>query len=126
MRAAFGFGGQKCSANSRVYVERPVHDELVRRLVEKPEAITIGDPVDRRNWLGPVIDQRAVDRYGQAVGEARRDGRVLIARRRSGDRFGGGWEFPGGKIEPGESPEESLRREIDEELGMAIEIGPCL
>jgi 8-oxo-dGTP diphosphatase len=55
-----------------------------------------------------------------------RDGRVLIARRRSGDRFGGVWEFPGGKIEPGESPEESLRREIDEELGMAIEIGPCL
>jgi 8-oxo-dGTP diphosphatase len=55
-----------------------------------------------------------------------RDGRVLIARRRSGDRFGGVWEVPGGKIEPGESPEEGLRREIDEELGMAIEIGPCL
>ena len=38
MRSAFGFGGQKCSANSRVYVERPVHDELVRLLVEKTEA----------------------------------------------------------------------------------------
>ena len=47
MRSAFGFSGQKCSANSRVYVERPVHDELVRRLVEKTEAITIGDPTDR-------------------------------------------------------------------------------
>ena len=78
MRSAFGFSGQKCSANSRVYVERPVHDELVRRLVEKTEAITIGDPVKRENWLGPVINQQAVARYEQAVSEARRDGRVVI------------------------------------------------
>jgi 1-pyrroline-5-carboxylate dehydrogenase len=78
MRSAFGFGGQKCSANSRVYVERSVHDDLVRRLVEKTEAITIGDPVKRENWLGPIIDQRAVDRHQQAVSEARRDGQVFI------------------------------------------------
>jgi 1-pyrroline-5-carboxylate dehydrogenase len=78
MRSAFGFSGQKCSANSRVYVERPVHDELVRRLVEKTEAIAIGDPVKRENWLGPVINQRAVDRYDEAVAEARRDGRLVI------------------------------------------------
>src|SRR3954469_13759922 len=78
MRSAFGFSGQKCSANSRVYVERPVHDELIRRLVEKTEAITIGDPVKRENWLGPVINQKAVDRYEKAVAEARRDGRIVI------------------------------------------------
>ena len=78
MRSAFGFSGQKCSANSRVYVERPVLAEFTRRLVEKTEAITIGDPLDKRNWLGPVINQRAVDRYTEAVGEARRDGRVII------------------------------------------------
>ncbi|HVQ23110.1 MAG TPA: aldehyde dehydrogenase family protein, partial [Candidatus Saccharimonadia bacterium] len=78
MRSAFGFGGQKCSANSRVYVERPVHDELVRLLVEKTEAITVGDPLKRENWLGPVIDQKAVDRHQQAVKEARRDGQVFI------------------------------------------------
>jgi 1-pyrroline-5-carboxylate dehydrogenase len=76
MRSAFGFGGQKCSANSRVYVEKPVHDELVRLLVEKTEKITIGNPVERQNWLGPVIDQKAVDRYQKAVSEARRDGTV--------------------------------------------------
>ena len=58
MRAAFGFGGQKCSANSRVYVEREVHDELVQRLVEETEQIVIGDPLVRANWLGPIIDQR--------------------------------------------------------------------
>ena len=77
MRSSFGFGGQKCSANSRVYVEKPVHDELVRLLVQKTEAITIGDPLLRENWLGPVIDQKAVDRHQAASAEARRDGRVL-------------------------------------------------
>jgi 1-pyrroline-5-carboxylate dehydrogenase len=77
MRSAFGFGGQKCSANSRVYVERPVHDELVRMLVEKTEKLTVGDPILRENWLGPVIDQKAVDRHQKAVAEARKDGAVF-------------------------------------------------
>ena len=77
MRSAFGFGGQKCSANSRVYVERPVHDELVRLLVEKTEKITIGNPIPRESWLGPIIDARAVARHQQAVAEARRDGTVF-------------------------------------------------
>ena len=77
MRSAFGFGGQKCSANSRVYVEQPVHDELVRMLVEKTEKLAIGDPILRENWLGPIIDQKAVDRHQQAVAEARRDGTVF-------------------------------------------------
>ena len=78
MRSAFGFGGQKCSANSRVYVEKAVHDELVRMLVEKTEQITVGDPIKREYWLGPVIDQKAVDRHQNAVAEARRDGNVYI------------------------------------------------
>ena len=77
MRASFGFGGQKCSANSRVYVERQVHDDLVQKLVEKTEQLVIGDPLLRQNWLGPVIDQRAVDRHQQAVADARRDGTVF-------------------------------------------------
>jgi 1-pyrroline-5-carboxylate dehydrogenase len=92
MRAAFGFGGQKCSACSRVYVERPVHDELVRQLVEKTAAITIGDPLERRNWLGPVINARAVARYENAVGEARLAGRLAIGGERlTGDGLDRGW-----------------------------------
>ena len=94
--AAFGFGGQKCSANSRVYVERPVHDELVRLLVEKTEAITIGDPLVRANWLGPIIDQRAVDRHQTAVAEARRDGTVFIG----GERLTDGDLARGFYVEP--------------------------
>ena len=86
IRSAFGFGGQKCSANSRVYVEKPVHDELVKLLVEKTEAITIGDPLLRENWLGPIVDQRAVDRHQQAVAEARRDGRVFVGGEHLTDR----------------------------------------
>ncbi len=77
MRSAFGFGGQKCSANSRVYVERPVHDDLVRLLVEKTEQITIGNPIPREHWLGPIIDAKAVARHQQAVKEARADGTVF-------------------------------------------------
>ncbi len=76
MRSAFGFGGQKCSANSRVYVQRSVHDELVQKLVEQTERLTIGDPLKRENWLGPVTDARALERFKQAVAEARAEGTV--------------------------------------------------
>jgi 8-oxo-dGTP diphosphatase len=53
-----------------------------------------------------------------------RDGQVLIAQRRKQDRHPLKWEFPGGKVEPGESPPEALARELREELGVEAEIGP--
>jgi 8-oxo-dGTP diphosphatase len=60
------------------------------------------------------------------AGIIERDGKVLIARRRPGKHMGGKWEFPGGKIEPGETPEESLARELEEELSVRAEIGGFL
>jgi 8-oxo-dGTP diphosphatase len=51
-----------------------------------------------------------------------RDGRVLAARRTAPPEAAGRWEFPGGKVEPGESPEQAVVREIHEELGCAIEV----
>ena len=51
------------------------------------------------------------------------NGRVLIARRRPGASQAGMWEFPGGKVRPGESPAQCLKREIQEELGIEIAVG---
>ena len=48
------------------------------------------------------------------------DGRVLICKRPEGKALAGLWEFPGGKVEPGEGPEAALIREMDEELGITI------
>ncbi len=52
------------------------------------------------------------------------EGRVLMARRPEGVHLAGLWEFPGGKIESGESPEQCLVREIQEELGVTCQVGP--
>jgi 8-oxo-dGTP diphosphatase len=48
------------------------------------------------------------------------DGRVLIAQRPEGKQLAGLWEFPGGKVEPGETPEIALIRELEEELGIEV------
>jgi 1-pyrroline-5-carboxylate dehydrogenase len=76
-RSAFGLSGQKCSACSRVYVDRGVSEEFRARLVAKTRALRVGDPAERDVFVGPVINSRAVATYEAAVAEARRDGRVL-------------------------------------------------
>ena len=53
------------------------------------------------------------------------DGRVLLCRRPEGKQLAGLWEFPGGKVEAGETPEAALIRELDEELGIQVR-SPCL
>lgn len=52
------------------------------------------------------------------------DGKLLVCQRRRTDSFGLMWEFPGGKLEPGETPPEALARELQEELGVVARIGP--
>ncbi|MFN2484327.1 MAG: aldehyde dehydrogenase family protein [Candidatus Limnocylindria bacterium] len=79
MRSAFGFDGQKCSANSRVYVERAVAHDFLDRLIEKAHGVRVGDPTQRENWMGPVIDETALRRFREAVEEAKRDGGRVVA-----------------------------------------------
>jgi 8-oxo-dGTP diphosphatase len=52
--------------------------------------------------------------------------RLFVAKRRAGGDLGGKWEFPGGKVEPGESDEDALRREYLEEFGLAVQTGEAL
>lgn len=88
-RSAFGLSGQKCSACSRVYVDRRVAAPFIDRLVEKARALKVGDPTSREVFTGPVINARAVATFEAAAAEARRDGRILVG----GQRLTGGeWD----------------------------------
>lgn len=66
---------------------------------------------------------RTIEVVGAVI---RRGAEVLIAQRMPGKHEALLWEFPGGKLEPGEAPEACLAREIQEELGVAIRVGPVL
>jgi 1-pyrroline-5-carboxylate dehydrogenase len=76
VRSAFGLQGQKCSACSRVFVERPVAGALRALLRDKSEAIRVGDPTLRENWMGPVINASAHQRYQRCVDNLRTHGRI--------------------------------------------------
>jgi 1-pyrroline-5-carboxylate dehydrogenase len=77
VRSAFGLQGQKCSAASRVFIEEPVYDDLVPRLVELTEKLTIGDPTQQATYLGPVINQNAYQDYKNFSEELSQAGRIL-------------------------------------------------
>jgi 8-oxo-dGTP diphosphatase len=68
-----------------------------------------------------AMSQRPQTVVGAVIVDA---GRVLAARRIQPAELAGHWEFPGGKVEPGENPGDALTREIREELGATIEVGP--
>jgi 1-pyrroline-5-carboxylate dehydrogenase len=74
VRSAFGMGGQKCSALSRLYVDHRVADELLERLLQRTASLTIGDPSRRENWLGPVATQSGYDDYARYAALLRADG----------------------------------------------------
>jgi 8-oxo-dGTP diphosphatase len=67
-----------------------------------------------------------VKRVRVVAAVVRRGEAVLVTRRSDRPGVPGQWEFPGGKVEPGEAEPDALRREIREELGCALEVGPLL
>jgi 1-pyrroline-5-carboxylate dehydrogenase len=77
VRSAFGLQGQKCSACSRVYIEEPVYDELVPRIVELTNKLNIGDPTDRQVYLGPVINNSSYEDFKQFAEELSQAGNIL-------------------------------------------------
>jgi len=81
-RSAFGLQGQKCSAASRIFVEKPVKDALVKKMLEQLERTNIGDPTQRENWLGPVANASGAKSYDGYVEDLKKTGRILFGGRR--------------------------------------------
>jgi|CXWL01.1.fsa_nt_gi 1-pyrroline-5-carboxylate dehydrogenase len=96
-RSAFGFGGQKCSACSRVYVEQAVYQPFLDRLLAETASLAVGSPLDRGTFCGPVIDARAVARYLATLEAVRAAGGEILAGGRvhgEGDRGHGFYVEP--------------------------------
>lgn len=79
VRAAFGYGGQKCSATSRVYVQKDIKRRFLAALKERVAKVAVGDPRDKETFMGPVINAKAVETFKKAVDEARQSGAQMIA-----------------------------------------------
>jgi 1-pyrroline-5-carboxylate dehydrogenase len=78
VRSAFGMGGQKCSACSRVYVHRSVYDSFMKKLVEKTnEIVKVGDPLKKETFLGPLVNKGAFEDFKRFTAIAKRDGKVV-------------------------------------------------
>ncbi|HEV2137631.1 MAG TPA: aldehyde dehydrogenase family protein [Nitrososphaerales archaeon] len=79
VRAAFGYGGQKCSATSRVYVQKEVKNKFLSALKERVAKLNVGDPRDKQTFMGPIINEKAVEKFQSSVIDAKQSGAGLIA-----------------------------------------------
>ncbi len=76
--AAFGYSGQKCSAASRVYVNESIKEEFVSKLLDKMRTFKIGNPINKENYVGPLISEKAFSRYKESIEEGKNSGRVIF------------------------------------------------
>jgi hypothetical protein len=76
-RSAFGMGGQKCSACSRVFVQEAVADRFLGRLKELAENAVVGDPSDKKTFLGPVGVKSGYEDFKRFVELAKKDGKIV-------------------------------------------------
>jgi 1-pyrroline-5-carboxylate dehydrogenase len=77
MRAAFGYGGQKCSDCSRVNVQKNIAGEFIKKLSEKTNSLKIGLPWKKDVFLGPVINKAAKEKFQSVIDLAKKDGQIL-------------------------------------------------
>jgi len=78
LNAAFGYGGQKCSACSRVYVHQSIYASFNEMLKNKTENLKIGLPWKKEVFLGPLIHKNAYERFKKVVEIAKRDGEIIV------------------------------------------------
>ncbi len=86
--SAFGFQGQKCSACSRAIVDAKVYDEVLARSVELARKYHIGPVEDPKNWLGPVINEKAFNSIMGYIAVGKEEGRLVLGGKRGPE---GGW-----------------------------------
>ncbi|WP_142828971.1 L-glutamate gamma-semialdehyde dehydrogenase [Planococcus soli] len=77
VKSAFGFSGQKCSAGSRAVIVEDVYDTVVERVIELTKELTIGDPVDQSNYMGPVIDGNSYKKIMSYIEIGKEEGRLV-------------------------------------------------
>lgn len=75
---AIGTAGQRCTTTRRLIIHASIYEKLVNALVKAYEKVTIGDPLDQKNLLGPLIDQHAVNQFMQAVTDAKQQGGTVL------------------------------------------------
>jgi 1-pyrroline-5-carboxylate dehydrogenase len=75
--SAFGFQGQKCSACSRAIIVDAVYDQVLEKVVERTRGLTVGDPVDRGNFMGAVIDRKAQRKIAEYIDIGRQEARLV-------------------------------------------------
>lgn len=76
---AFGFAGQRCTANRRLITDEACHDELCARLIEATRDLRWGDPMLRETRMGSMINENAADRFARLVERAERNGAIVHA-----------------------------------------------
>ncbi|HUF51012.1 MAG TPA: L-glutamate gamma-semialdehyde dehydrogenase [Longimicrobiales bacterium] len=92
--AAFGFQGQKCSACSRAIIVDDVYDQVLDRVVAGAKQLTQGDPVDRRNFMGAVIDEKAFDKIREYIETGKKEGRLVLGGAVQDPEESGGYFIP--------------------------------
>jgi aldehyde dehydrogenase (NAD+) len=75
---AVGTAGQRCTSTRRLFVHESQYQDVIKRLQHAYEQITIGDPLDSRNLMGPLIDQQAVDHFKKAVTRIKEAGGQIV------------------------------------------------
>jgi 4-(gamma-glutamylamino)butanal dehydrogenase len=108
--AAFWAAGQNCSAGSRILVHSSIKDDFVSALAEQAERRTVGDPVDERTVIGPLIEADALDRVLGYVEQARADGAAVVTGGRRLLEETGGW-YTGATVLSDVGPGMSVARE---------------